>query len=160
MAMVLPTEYGNILRSSDQIAVESTIMEIRKDFINGEENELIKKDASKRYLVWREDTLERYKNAKNFTCELKEVRSGQKLICESDFWITYSIDLNVDSSILLSKKVDGDRIFFCGTLGGELSYKTGLRATIFSDGISQGIKNPRIPVTNAIISDKRDGACN
>ncbi len=135
------------LKPKDQSEIESQIKGIRKEYNDGDNNSLIRARAEARFTQWSKDLPQRHPVVRRFVCEIKDVRSASFVRCEESS-ITYLIRLSKADADLLSKKVKGDRLFFCGRLQSERSITTW-----------GGVLAPEVPVAGATVSDQKEKSC-
>jgi hypothetical protein len=135
------------LKPKDQSDIEAQIKSIRKEYNEGDNNSLIRARAQARFTQWSKTLPQRHPVVRRFVCEVKDVRSASFFRCEEGS-IIYLIRLSKDDADLLSKKVKGDRLFFCGRLQSERSNTTW-----------GGVLAPEIPVVAASVSDQKEKSC-
>lgn len=135
------------LKPDQQAALDKSHNEIKKQYNDGSNNSILRDAAVKKFTVWKNELPIKYPVARNFVCDLDEVLSANSLSC-SESSIEYELSLKNEASAFLGSKLKNDRIYFCGRVKGEKSL------TIWG-----GITSPEIVVTEAVVSDKKDSAC-
>lgn len=135
-----------LLKPKAQLALEAEVDDIRKEYRKGDSNVFIRESAEQKFVAWKQRLIRERFVARNFACEVDHVFENRMWCKEDNF--TYRVRYGDEDMQVLSTKVEGDRIYFCGVLGSEGSWTIG-----------GGIENPEIPVSQAKISDKRGKAC-